>query len=111
MSTSSVQHNTVGNQRNLAEANVVYGDWLDTFAASNKITATDLEQFRSEVGNHRYAETVLRLARQEKLRPKVLTNAAYTAWLCNENPKKVMSCNAWAELMRLAYDPTHEMFD
>jgi hypothetical protein len=74
------------------------------------VTAAELEQFRAATSVEQYARTVLLLARSERLRPKVLADAAYTAWMKSENPKKVMASSEWAELFRLSYLPGHELF-
>lgn len=88
-----------------------FSDWLDRFDRQDAVTGAELEQFRTEVGHTRYGETVLRLAREGKLRSKVLADAAYIAWLKAENPKKVMSSSCWTELFRLSYLPSHELFE
>lgn len=87
-----------------------FSRWLDTFDAQTAVTADQLERFRTDVSNSRYAETILRLARGGKLRPKVLADAVYTAWLKSENPKKDMSSSQWTELFRRSYLPDHELF-
>ncbi|KQQ89451.1 hypothetical protein [Arthrobacter sp. Leaf137] len=75
------------------------------------VTAAELEEFRTVVTNDQYANTVLHLARAKRLRPKVLADAAYTAWLKSENPKKIMPASYWTELFRLAYQADHELFE
>lgn len=87
-----------------------YSTWLDYFGGRAHATAADLEACRATLGT-RYPEMVLGLARQEKLRPKVLADATYNAWLASENPKKAMPASDWADLFRLAYMPTHECFE
>jgi hypothetical protein len=88
-----------------------YTEWLHRFDGQKLVTARDLEQFRSEAGATRYPEMVLWLARRNKLRPKVLADAAYCAWLETENPKKSMCGADWADLFRRAYMPSHELFE
>lgn len=85
--------------------------WRRHFTQATKVTAEDLENYRAAIGNAKYPETVLWLARTGKLRPKVLADAAYTAWLKTENPKKVMCASDWTELFRMAYMPSHELFE
>lgn len=75
------------------------------------VTAAELEQFRAAVTTADYATTVLHLARDGRLRPKVLADAAYTAWLKSENPKKIMASSGWTELFRLSYKADHELFE
>jgi hypothetical protein len=75
------------------------------------VTAAELERFRAGVTIDQYAITVLHLARAERLRPKVLADAAYTAWLKSENPKRVMPSSSWTELFRLSYKADHELFE
>lgn len=87
-----------------------FSEWLDRLAVRDKVTAADLEDCRAAVGN-RYPEMVLWLARAEKLRPKVLADAAYTAWLATENPKKSMPASDWADLFRLSYLAGHALFE
>jgi hypothetical protein len=87
-----------------------FSDWADYFALNGHTTATDLEKCRATIGN-RYPEMVLWLARAEKLRPKVLADATYTAWLKSENPKKDMSSSNWTELFRLAFMEGHILFE
>lgn len=77
-----------------------FSQWLDHFSLNDKTTAADLEECRATIGSQ-YAIMVLWLARNEKLRPKVLTDAAYDAWVKTENPKTVMTPGEWAELFRL----------
>ncbi|MFJ4026395.1 hypothetical protein ACIPWF_04225 [Paenarthrobacter sp. NPDC089989] len=89
----------------------VYATWRDHFDQASSVTASALAEFQEEVSHARYAETVLRLARANKLAPELLTDAAYTAWLGAENPKKVMAGGLWAELFRLAYNSDHEFFE
>lgn len=88
-----------------------FTNWLDTFDHYKLVTAADLDRCRRDVGTSRYPEMVLRLARQGKLRPKVLADAAYTAWLEVENPKKALCSSEWAELFRLSYLEGHELFE
>lgn len=88
-----------------------YSGWLDIFDDQSMVRADQLERFRMEVTNSQYARTVLRLARGGKLRPKVLTDAAYTAWLKSENPKKDMASSGWTELFRRSYRVGHELFE
>jgi hypothetical protein len=88
-----------------------FGEWLDRFDGQGVVTAKDLEQFRSEAGATRYPEMVLWLARRDKLRPKVLANAAYTAWLKTDNPKNCMSASEWADLFRRSFLAGHELFE
>ena len=87
-----------------------FSDWAGYFTLIGYTTAADLEKCRATVGN-RYPEMVLWLARAGKLRPKVLADAAYTAWLKTENPKTAMCGSDWADLFRLAYMPSHELFE
>ncbi|UZX04024.1 hypothetical protein F8G81_16500 [Arthrobacter sp. CDRTa11] len=75
------------------------------------VTAAELERFRAGVTTAEYATTVLHLARAQRLRPKVLADAAYTAWLKSENPKKIMPGSSWTELFRLSYTADHELFE
>lgn len=75
------------------------------------VTAAELDQFRASVTIDQYATTVLRLARASRLRPKVLADAAYTAWLKSNNPKRVMPSSSWTELFRLSYKADHELFE
>jgi hypothetical protein len=86
-----------------------FTEWLDYFSLNSYTTAADLEACRATIGT-RYPEMVLWLARRDKLRPKVLADAAYTAWLKTENPKKSMCGADWADLFRRAYMPSHELF-
>ncbi|WP_405475694.1 hypothetical protein [Paenarthrobacter ilicis] len=89
----------------------VYATWLVWFDEQKIVAADDLERFRSEVPPRFYAETVLRLARQNKIAPAVRADAAYTAWLAAENPKTVMSGGDWAELFALSFRADHEFFE
>ncbi|MBT2567713.1 hypothetical protein J7I84_14635 [Arthrobacter sp. ISL-85] len=75
------------------------------------VTAAELEQFRAATTGEQYARTVLQLARAERLRPKVLADAAYTAWLKSENPKRVLSASEWTELFRLSYLHGHDLYE
>lgn len=75
------------------------------------VTAAELEQFRAHVTIDQYANTVLDLARASRLRPKVLADAAHTAWLKSDNPKRVMPSSSWTELFRLSYKADHELFE
>jgi hypothetical protein len=86
-------------------------EWLDRFDDQRVVTAGDLEQFRSEAGPTRYPEMVLWLARRNKLRPKGLADASYKAWLTTENPKNALCGSEWAELFRISYLPSHELFE
>ncbi|NUU30846.1 hypothetical protein [Arthrobacter sp. C9C5] len=88
-----------------------FAEWLDRFDGRTHVTAADLERFRSEVDHPRYAKTVLHLARAGKLRPKVLADAALTAWLKADNPRRVMLVSSWAELFRLSYLADHELHE
>lgn len=92
-------------------SNRTFSEWLDHFTSNEKATAADVETCREVIGNERYAEMVLWLARNNKLRPKVLADAAYTAWLKAENPKKAMCGSDWADLFRLSYLEGHELFE
>ena len=87
-----------------------FSDWADYFALNGHTTAADLEKCRATVGN-RYPEMVLWLARAEKLRPKVLADATYAAWLSTENPKKSLPASDWADLFRLSYLAGHELYE
>lgn len=87
-----------------------FSDWRVEFDNKARVTTADLEKCRATVGN-RYPEMVLWLARAGKLRPKVLADATYTAWLKTENPKTAMCGSDWADLFRLAYMPSHELFE
>lgn len=78
---------------------------------TTNVTAVELESFRAAVTNEQYASTVLRLARAGRLRPKVLADAAYMAWLKSENPKRVMAGSDWTELFRLSYLAGHALFE
>lgn len=78
-----------------------FSEWLDYFTLNSYTTAADLEECRLTVGT-RYPEMVLLLARRDKLRPKVLADATYKAWLVTENPKKSMAASDWADLFRLS---------
>lgn len=75
------------------------------------VTAAELDQFQASVTIDQYATTVLRLALASRLRPKVLADAAYTAWLKGNNPKRVMPSSSWTELFRLSYKADHELFE
>jgi hypothetical protein len=88
-----------------------FTEWLDLFDGQGSVTAADLERCRQDIGNTRYPEMVLWLARRNKLRPKVLADASYKAWLTTENPKTAMCGSEWAELFRLAYQPNHVLFE
>ena len=88
-----------------------FTEWRERFDAQTSVTAADLEEFRGEADTNRYPEMVLWLARRNKLRPKVLADAAYLAWLKAENPKREMCGSEWADLFRLAYLPTHELYE
>lgn len=85
--------------------------WLEVFDKQGTVTADQLERFRALSSHPEYVETVLRLARKDKLRPKVLADAAYMSWLKSENPKKIMSASSWTELFRLSYRPDHVLFE
>jgi hypothetical protein len=78
---------------------------------SSIVTAAELEQFRAAVPIEQYANTVLQLARAGRLRPKVLANSAYTAWLKTENPKRSLTSSEWVEPFRLSYLPGHELLE
>ncbi|QSZ54502.1 hypothetical protein RI444_07610 [Paenarthrobacter sp. AT5] len=95
----------------VSDQNVTYSTWLDQFEKTPNVTAAALAEFQEDVSHERYATTVLNLARAGKLSPELITDAAYTAWLGSENPKKNLSGGDWAELFRLAYNPDHEFFD
>lgn len=87
-----------------------FTEWLNYFELNSYTTAADLERCRQDIGVKRYPEMVLWLGRRNKLRPKVLADAAYVAWLKAENPKSCMCGADWADLFRLAYIPSHELF-
>jgi hypothetical protein len=101
--------NTIVSQNRTEVSLKSFTEWLDYFELNSYTTAADLETCRGAVGN-RYPEMVLWLARRDKLRPKVLADAAYKAWLKTENPKQSMCGADWADLFRLAYQPNHELF-
>jgi len=88
-----------------------FTEWLDRFDGQGVVTARDLEQFRSEAGPTRYPEMVLWLARRDKLRPKVLADAAYDAWLKVENPKTAMCSSEWTDLFRRSFLAGHQLFE
>jgi len=87
-----------------------FSEWLDYFELNSYTTAADLETCRGTVGN-RYPEVVLWLARRDKLRPKVLADAAYTAWLKTDNPKNCMPASEWTDLFRRSFLAGHELFE
>lgn len=103
--------NTIVSQNPTEVSNQAFSEWLDRFDGQQLVTAAELEEFRSEAGNTRYPEMVLWLARRDKLRPKVLADAAYTAWLKVENPKKSMCSSEWTDLFRRSYLAGHELFE
>lgn len=54
-----------------------------------------------------FSEWLDRLA----VRDKVLADAAYTAWLKAENPKRSMASSDWAELFRRSHLAGHPLFE
>lgn len=109
MSTSSVSNPST----NVEPANLWSPSaWCDHFDQASKVTAADLGRYRVAIDSGRYPKypaMVLWLARAGKLRPKVLIDAAYIAWLKTENPKRAMCADDWAEMFRLARRAQHEL--
>lgn len=103
MSTTTISHDSA--------CVMSFSEWLAYFDHKAVVTASELERFRTEAGGNRYPEMVLRLARAGKLRPKVLADAAYDAWLKIENPKTAMCSSEWTDLFRRAYLPSHALFE
>lgn len=97
-------------QNRLEVSTLSFSEWVDYFNLNDYTTAADLETCRTSVGQ-RYPEMVLWLARHNKLRPKVLADATYTAWLKADNPKKCLPAGDWADLFRRSHQPGAELFE